>query len=243
MLRRTSWFAVAAMLLILPTRLLAGGPPWLCLPIDGATDENLKSTNDLLAANLASKVYPADQFAGVAVMQQGAQSYATVFMKEDVSLSEVESALKGTGISVPHDRMHLFGYATLEIDPRKAVPDEVLAALKGLKHVSVAKSETKDGLLVVTVDMPYPNEEGSRGKSVGWDSFKRGDMSSDQTTHNEPSIGMKSLPTYNTFRDAIAKHDAVLRDIRWTTQYACRTVGACAEPKAGRDVAAADRKK
>src|SRR5262249_47300773 len=158
MCRRLASYAVVVLVLLIPSRVLAGGPPWLCLPIDGTADENLKATNDLLTAKLQSKLFPPDVFRGLAILQQGVQSYATLFIKEDVSLGEVESALKGSGISVPRDRLQLFGYVTLEIDPRAANTKELLADLDALDHVSIATSENKDGLLLVTIDMPYPDD-------------------------------------------------------------------------------------
>jgi hypothetical protein len=229
MSRKLSCLAVATLFLLLPTRLLAGGPPWLTVPIDGLNADNTKAVTEQLSAKLKDKLYPPDVFRGVAILQNRDQSYATLYMKEDVRLHDIETALKGTGVSVPRNRLHLFGHAILEIDSGDRSAKQLLAALEALDHVSVAKSETKDGLLLVTVDMPYPPDN-QRGESVAWDKFVRGDLSSNQSTRSEPAATPQTLPSFSAFRDIVAKHKATLKDVRWSTEYACRSVGCVAVP-------------
>src|SRR5262245_35222638 len=150
MCQKLSLVVAAALLLALPTRLVAGGPPWLAVPIDGLKSENTKTITDLLTAKLKVKLYPPEVFRGVAILENERQPYATLFIKEDIALRDIESALKGSGVSVPRDRMHLFGHVILEIDPKTASPNELLSALEKIDHVSVAKSENTDGRLLVT---------------------------------------------------------------------------------------------
>jgi hypothetical protein len=229
MCRKLSLVAVATLFLALPTRLLAGGPPWLAVPMDGLNSDNTKATNELLTAKLKDKLYSPDVFRGVAILEHAKQPYATIFIKEDVGLRDIEAALKGSGVSVPRDRLHLFGHAILEIDPQSASPKELLADLAKLDYVTVADSENKDGRLLVSIDMPYPPEE-RRGESVAWEKFVRNDRSSDQATKNESPATREMLPSYNAIRDVVAKHKATLKDIRWDTEHACRTVGCVAVP-------------
>ena len=66
---------MAALFLALPTRLLAGGPPWLAVPIDGLTPDNTKATNELLTAKLKDKLYPPEVFRGVAILEHAKQPY------------------------------------------------------------------------------------------------------------------------------------------------------------------------
>lgn len=230
MCRKLSLVAMAALFLAFPTQLHAGGPPWLCLPIDGLTADNSKATNDQLTARLKDKLYPPDVFRGVAMLENAKQHYATLFIKQEVGLRDIDAALKGSGVSIPRDRLHLFGHVTLDIDPQAASPKELLADLEKIDHVSIAKSENKDGSLLVTVDMPYP-PEAERGDSVAWEKFVRNDLASDPTTKSEPPATGESLPSYKTFREVLAKHHAKLKDIRWSTEYVCRTVGCVAAPE------------
>jgi hypothetical protein len=224
--------AVAAVLLLVPTRLLAGGPPWLTVPIDGLKTQNTDAVTKQLTAKLGDKLYPPDVFRGVSILQNRDQSYATLYMKEDVSLRDIETALKGSEVTVPRNRLHLFGHAILEIDAGDTPAKQLLADLEALDHVSVEKSQTKDGLLRVTLDMPYPPDS-RRGESVAWDKFTRNDLASDQSTKSEPAATPQTLPSYNAFRDIAAKHKATLKDIRWSTEYACRSVGCVAVPASG----------
>jgi hypothetical protein len=87
--------------------------------------------------------------------------------------------------------------------------------------------------LLVTVDMPYPVEDGGpRNKTVGWDKFQRNDLLSDPATKSEAPTTARALPSFGAFRDLVAKHQVKLTDIRWSTNYACRVVGCVAAPDA-----------
>jgi hypothetical protein len=228
---RAIWlFVVAAVLLLWPARLIAGGPPWLCLPVDGVTADNVKECTDLLTDKLKGKFAPnRARYNNVELHNHANQWYLTFYMGEDVGLREVEAALKGSRFSVPRDRLRLFGHVILEIDAGKATDKQLLAALEALNYVSVAKSEHKDDLLLVTVDMPYPVEDNRRENlTAGWDKFERNDFASDQATKSEPAATPRTLPSYEAFRGIVAKHKASLKDIRWSTHYACRPLGGVA---------------
>lgn len=231
MYRTKSTFLAASILALIARQpLLAGGPPWLCIPIDGVTSANSTAATEKIAAALGGKFYtePA-QFSGIKLLKNGEQSYLTLFMKQNVALGEIDAAVKNGPFSIPRKRLHLFGHVTLVVDLRGQSPTKLLADLETLKHVTVVKSESKDGVLLVTVDMPYPPED-RRGELVDWSEFERSYLSSDPATKSEPPIAAASLPTFTGFRDLVAKHEAVLQDVRWTTDYACRSVGCVATP-------------
>jgi hypothetical protein len=154
-------------------------------------------------------------------------------MGKDIGLSEVESALKGSKFSVPRDRLRLFGHVVLEIDAGAASTERLMAEVEGLDYASVEKSEEKNGVLVVTVDMPYPVDRGSsKPESIGWDKFARSDFSSDQSTKSEPPATPRQLPAHRDFREIVSNHKGSLKDIRWDTSYACRPLGGIADADA-----------
>jgi len=230
MSRKVACFAIVALFLFAPARLMAGGPPWLCLPIAGVTPDNAKQCSDLLTEKLKSKFSPhLARDKGVELREHAGQWYLTFYMGEDVALRDVDAALKGSRFSVPRDRLRLFGHVILEIDTGKSAAKELLSGLEALSHVSVDKSEHKDKALLVTVDMPYPVENnGSDGLSAGWEKFQRNDFASDQSAKSEPAATSRDLPSYSAFRDTVARHQGTLKDIRWSTDYACRPLGGVA---------------
>ena len=232
MLRKPALFAVAAVVLF-TSKVTAGGPPWLCLPVDGVTSENAKACSELLTAKLEEKLSQhAGQEKGVQIHKHKDQSYMTFYMGEDVRLSDIEAALKDSGFSVPRDRLRLFGHVILVVDARATLRKALLDDLEALDHVSVAKSDDKRDLLLVTVDMPYPANHGRpERETIGWDTFQRDDFASDPSTKSAPSLTSRKLPSYQAFDAIIAKNSATLKDIRWSTNYACRPLGAVAAPK------------
>jgi hypothetical protein len=231
MLKNASHIVISALLLLVPSQLIAGGPPWLYLPIDGVTLDNERACIELLTAKLGGKTWPhaGSRSREIQIHQFKTQSYLTFYMGKDVGLAEVESALKGSRFSVPRDKLRLFGHAILEIDTRTAPSKEMLADLEALNFVSVAKSEEKNGHFEVTIDMPYPMI-GARPQpeSIGWETFTRNDFASDQSTKSEPPASPRQLPAYSDFHKIVSKHKGKLKDIRWDTYYACRPLGAAA---------------
>jgi hypothetical protein len=226
---------MALLFLILPARLLAGGPPWLCLPLDGVTAENAGTCGDLLTSKLEDRLWPYEGYErGVRVQEYKGQWYAAFYLGKHVGLHDVESALRGSDFSVSRDKLRLFGHAILEVE-KSAKPAELLADLEAMSYVSVAESETPEGRLLVAVDMPYPVEEGERERRpyVRWDSFQWNDLNSAQSPRSESPVTGRELPGYDTFRKVVEKHGANLRDIRWNPNYACRPLGCVAESAKG----------
>src|SRR5262245_25964320 len=143
MFRKIALFAVVSLLAMLPSTLIAGGPPRLCLPIDGVTANSLAACTDLLATKLDSKLWSSSTSdRGVRILENKTQWYAMLTMKEDIGLAEVDAALKGSGYSIPRDRLHIFGHMILEIQGSSKSAAELLAKLDALPHVSIDESES-----------------------------------------------------------------------------------------------------
>lgn len=226
--------AVLSLLLLLPATLRAGGPPWLCLPIDGVTSENVQACGAKLTTALDDKRWKYGDDWAVQIRAHEKQWYLTFPMGKDVALSEVEAALKGSRFAIPRDSLRLFGHVILEVDRDKLPAKELLADLEALEYVSVSESHSKGTSLQVTVDMPYPAGERSPDRgAVGWRTFKRNDFASDAATRSESAAKAAELPSFGDFRDVAAKHGANLKDIRWSTDYACRTLGGVAVEDSG----------
>lgn len=231
MLRTFSLFAVVAACLLCPGSLFAGGAPWLCLPVDGVKPHTVKVCTDLLNARLDSKLWRLER--RIEIQEHANQWYVSFHMGRSVALSEVAAALKGSDFSIPHDKLRLFGHAILEIAPGTTPHTELLADLKTLNYVSVAESEDKNDRLLVTVDMPYPEfHRGQERLSVAWDTFRRNGLNSNPASKPEAPATAATLPSYNAFRDLVAKHDASLKDVRWSENYGCRPLGCVAAPAA-----------
>ena len=232
MVRSLSGCVVAAAFLWLPARLMAGGPPFLCLPVDGVTSENVQACTTLLNSKLENKFWPhTGRPHGVKLIERTNQWYLAFYMGKDVRLSDVEEALQASEFTIPLGRLHLFGHVILEIDARPESREALLSGLKALPHVSVEESKTQKKLLLVTVDMPYPADNGKEDlESVGWDKFRRNDFNSNYSTHPRTPATLQELPGFKSVRDVVSKHKASLRDLRWRIHYACRPLGCVAEP-------------
>jgi nitrate reductase NapAB chaperone NapD len=196
--------------------------------VDGVTAENSQVCADRLQSKLEDRLPDYPGYRGFQLKQAGDQWYLMFHFDKDVSLADIDAALKGSAFSIPRDKLQIFGHATLIVDPRPTSTKNVLTALLTIDHASIAKLDDKDGLLSVTVDMPYPAETIVRDhwEKVASVSFQRSDLSSDRSTKSEPAINSASLPGYDTFRDVLAKQNAALKDIAWSPYYACRAVGA-----------------
>jgi hypothetical protein len=224
MLRSLPIWVVAAALWLIPAQLPAGGLPRLCLPVDGVTADNAEKCARRLAESLGDKVER------VAVRQNEKQWYATFhFNRERVALSDIDAAFQGTSYSVARDRLRLFGDVILEIEPGKASAEKLMAELGALKYVTVGQSERKDGRLLVTLTMPYPDYFGRRtadfGKApVSTESFGSALENSAKT---EPPAKLNDLPTYDGLREVVQKHEASLTGLRWHC-WGCRVLGGAA---------------
>jgi hypothetical protein len=226
MLRTFSLFAIAVVSLLFPAKLFAGGPPWLCLPVDGMTPDNAAACTELLSLNLGDKIWSYDR--GIAIQQHSNQWYLAFYMNQSIGLGDIEAALEGSRFSIPRDRLRFFGHVILELDARTSPRQALVADLNELSLVAVTESEEKGNHLLVTVDMPYPVQDGDRDrKSVAWSTFRRNDFS---TGLDRSPATSRQLPSLNAFREIAAKHKAVLEDIRWSAGYACRPLGCVAVP-------------
>jgi hypothetical protein len=226
MLRTIACLAVAAACLLFPARVIAGGPSWLCLPIDGVTEDNAKTCAALLGTKLGDKLWPQDR--GVHIRQRDSQWYLTFYLK-NVALSDVETAFQGSGFSIPRDKLRLFGHVFLEFDIRQAPRKELLADLEALPHLSVFEAEeSRDNRLRVLVDMPYPGDGDRDRDLVALDTFRRNNFASDPATRSEPPATPQTLPGYDAFRDIAARHKGSLKDIWWSAAFGCRPLGGVA---------------
>lgn len=224
---------VAAWALLPAAAAWAGGPPFLCLPVEGVTSANVERCTELLNARLAGKFFEHGNLPrGVKLSERSGQWYLAFYMGSDVRLSDVTSALEGSGASVPLDKLRFFGHVILEIESPAASRPALLADLAALNCVSVAQSKADKDRLLVTVDMPYPVENGrSDLESVGWVSFKRNELTSDPAKRSESPATAEKLPGYRAISDVIQKHNASLKGVRWSTDHACRPLGCVAEKK------------
>ena len=117
MFHKLPFFAMMTALALSGAQAMAGGPPMLCLPIDGVTAENVDECAKLLTARLERKLFPnAEEFRAIELREIGDQWYLTFYFADDVTLGDVESALQDSAFAIPRDRLHLFGHVVLEID-------------------------------------------------------------------------------------------------------------------------------
>jgi hypothetical protein len=218
--------AIGVSLCSLPA--MAGGPPWLCLPVAGVNSDNADQCAQLVVKALGEKIWHDPQRASAVMLQEDQnQHYLVLYLRHNVRLSDIEKIFEGTEFTIPREKLHLFGHVVLEIECDDDAQGELLESLKQLQHVSVAESERDSKLLRVTVDMPYPEiVEQAGGDHVGWDRFVRMDYSSDQKTRNEPPASVDMLPTYGGFESVISDHQGSLRTVCWSVEHACRPLGA-----------------
>ena len=234
MIRNLSHIVVAAVVLLLPAQLVAGGPPFLCLPVDGVNSENVAACTKLLNSKLEEKFWThSGRPHGVKLTERANQWYLAFYMGGDVRLSEVQAALEGSEFSIPRDRLQMFGHVILEIDSPLKSRDALLAGLKALPHVSVedSKKAQKD-LLFVTLDMPYPADMGREDlESVGWEKFQRNDFNSTPSTQPKIPVTAGELPGYEDVQGVVSKNRVSLKDIHWSANHACRVLGCVVEPR------------
>jgi hypothetical protein len=239
MCRKTSCLAVAALLLLAPP-LLAGGPAWVSVPIDGVTAENAKAASEELTAKLKS-FFPRveGQRWGIQFPHYRDQTYLVFRIGSEVGLSDIEKALKGTSFSVPREKLHLFGDAILEIDTSTRWPMKLLADLdKRFTYASLAKVDATDGQFLVTINMPYPTDTSLREESVRWSSFHFHDFAADRSKRSLPAARPEMLLGYEALSDLVSEHGATLKDIRWSPIYGCRPLGGVAAAATGDVVSA-----
>jgi hypothetical protein len=232
MSRKLSLSAVAAACLLIAAQAMAGGPPRLCIPIDGVTPGNAELCAKRLDTALGTRVW---RYAGrpeLQVRQSGEQWYAVFHLDQDVALSEIEAALKGSEFSVPRDRLRLFGHVTLVIEGRQ-LPEGLTTDLTALEHVRFGASKQEQRSVLATVDMPYPVMDAERDRaSLAWEQFQWTDYSSNWAPgHNAGAPATRAtLPGIDDLRQVIVRHDAKLKDVRWSALWGCRPLGGVVVP-------------
>jgi hypothetical protein len=219
---RTSFGSVAAVLLILlPSQVLAGGLPRLCLPIDVRDTANTQADFETLLDSLRNQLERCYGSDGVKLHQHDNQWYATITLERDVSLQDVAVALKDSPFFVPLERLRLFGIVILElkVDTAATLTDELLSDLEALEHVSVEKSQRAEDVLLVTLETPY---------RLTHDIFR--ELSPRVTESGKTPRKADLFPGFVDLRKLAAKHDATFNDLRWSRSYACRMVGCLSVP-------------
>jgi hypothetical protein len=231
---KLSLSAVAAALLLSPAPLLAGGPPRLCLPVNGVT----AATADACGKRLADAL--GERAGKVELRESGKQWYATFhFNCEQVTLGELDAALKGSPFSIPRDNLRLFGHVVLEVKIGEAPVPQLLSDLKAVKHLAVEESRRDKGVLYVTVAMPYPRHTGGETADFGKRPVEKelfGSVAFDGSPRVDPPAAARDLPTYDGLRAVVEKHNGSLGGVRWKC-WGCRVLGgvAVAETDARRE--------
>ncbi len=227
---RKSLLLFGTAMLLSWTPVFAGGPPLLCLPIDGVTADSRDAAAQLLAAKLESKLFPrSGAYSDVEIREHNGQWYAMLYMREDIALSDVDAALKGTQLSIPRDKLRFFGHVVLEISAEKT--KELQRHLEEIEYVSVVDSHAEDSGLHVTVEMPYPGSDSRQHRDAIFDNaFAWHGYTTDSSGETTSPASAEALPDYDAFRKSLAKHNAKLNNVRWTTQFACRALGCVAVP-------------
>ena len=233
MSRNLSNAVLAVAVCLFPAQLLAGGPAWLVVPIDGVTSTNQERCSQLLASGLEQAVFEIQNGTSpVQIQKHLNQWYATFHLRDDVKLSEIEAALKGSPFSIPRDRLRLFGHVILEIKSQSADLKPLKGQLAALEYVAVPEVQSKADSTELTVDMPYPTE--MRRKSDGvrfWpDSYQWNDLNT-PTTRTDTPVNSQTLPSPKDLRSVLARHNAELKDLRWSPEFHCRPIGSVAVPK------------
>lgn len=218
---------VAAVLATTNVAAIAGGPAMLWIPIDGVADS--AKVAETLTEHLNDHVWKhPGRFEGVRLRQDGKQSYLTYYMGAPVDLSDLQTAAKAADVKLQIEELRVFGHVTLVVDAKQANHQTLVTAIENLDRVAVGKSELKDGMLIVHIDMPYPAcRRGNEGFDIAWDRFHWCDFSSDQTLRRqeEPATA-DQLPTIQDFRKTINAQGAKLADVRWDSRFGCRPLGA-----------------
>jgi hypothetical protein len=133
---------------------------------------------------------------------------------------------------VPRDRLRLFGHVTLVIEGRQ-LPEGLTTDLAALEHVRFGESKQEQGGVQATVDMPYPMLSAQQDRaSLAWEQFQWTDFSSNPAPgHNAGAPATReSLPTIDDLRQIVVRHNAQLKDVRWSAFWGCRPLGGVVVP-------------
>ena len=220
MCRSVAHFLVAVLLITPAGRLVAGGPPMLCLPIAGANSENADAVSERVLAALGQGV----DHAGL--RQNDGQWYLTFhFNRDQLRLAEIDAALQGSQVSIPRNRLRLFGDVILEIDIAGASAEKLLTNLASVRHASVAESKREGRTMLVQLTLPVPVTEIRAPDEFGKVSFENQTFQSEAA--GGPAVGLSELPTYEMLRKVVEKHDGKLTGLRWHC-WGCRALGCVA---------------
>lgn len=233
MFQKLSKTVAALALVLVPAQLLAGGPAWLCVPVDGITSTNQEKCLQILGEALKASVLDFDNgHPAIQIQRHENQWYATFHPKDDVRLSEMEKSLKGTEFSIPRDRMRLFGHVILETKSPSENQAAIEKELDALEYAAVSGDKTENGAGEIIVDMPYPTEmrRSSDGVRFWGDSYQWNVLNTNTTPAAAPAT-TGTLPSPKDFGKILARHDAELKDLRWSPVYHCRAIGSVTVPK------------
>lgn len=212
MAAKFSLSAVAIVLLLSPTPLLAGGLPRVCLPIDGVTADNADACAKLIGDALGGKAEK------IELRENDKQWYAIFSVNAaEVDLGKLDAALKGGRFSIPRDNLRLFGQVALEVEVGAASEQKLLADLKAVKHLTIDESKRDKSVLSVTVVGPYPRHFGRETEDFGKVSFEKerfGAVKSDFAPQADPPAAPRDLPSYSAVRAVIEKHNGSLKGVR-----------------------------
>ena len=224
--------AVAVVLLLSPTPLLAGGLPRVCLPVDGVSADSADACAKLIRDALGGKAEK------VELRENDKQWYALFSANAaEISLDTLDTALKGSRFSIPRDNLRLFGQVVLEVEIGAASEQKLLADLKAVKHFTVEGSKRDKGMLFVTAVAPYPPHVGRETEDFGKVSFEKvrfGAVKSDFAPQADPPAAPRDLPSYAAVRAVVEKHNGSLKGIRLKL-LGCHVQGGVAVPDAARE--------
>lgn len=210
----------------------AGGWPRLFLPLDGVTAGNAEDCRQLFNERLGLRLTPSKVRRNVVeVVQRNDQWYVAMYVMKNVSLSQVEEALKGSEYTLERDKLRLFGHAYLIVQAPENSRDDLLADLKNVPNVSIPSAKELDDALQITIDMPYPSTADSNRESFDWVDYSWGDFSSDQSRRQRDPITADGLPRFRILQQVAKMHGGTLSDITWGMPWGCRTLGCVAEAK------------
>ena len=200
-----------------PTRRQSGWPADDVLARRGATTKNADACAERVAAALGNQVDRAS------LRQNDGQWFLTFhFNRDNVRLAEIDAALKGSPVSILRDQLRLFGNVILEVDVAEPSAAKLLSDLKSVEHVAVGESKRSGDTLLVTLTLPAPEREFRPAAEFGKVPFRSDTFRHESNT--EPAVGLGDLPSYDTLRKLVAKHDGTLQGLRWDC-WGCRALG------------------
>ena len=157
----TNTMKAALMALALTTAAYAGGPALLQLPVEGVTPKNSAQCEKLLEEKLGPVLANWKNGAGGDDVKMLVKDSLNLIQlrpgRDQLSLGDVEKALKGSPFSIKRDQLQYVGVVQLQIgemkDHKKFVSK--LAALDGKNLVTMTEKSKGGGLLITLRDPKY----------------------------------------------------------------------------------------